>query len=294
MRKLHKFQIITLLLILFSEYALAQMTAEDLLGDKSEKINYTTATFKASRLILGHTIEQPDKGELEFRISHRFGKINGGFYEYFGLDQAWIHFSLEYSVMDRLTLGIGRSNYNKTYDGYLKYALLRQQSGKRNVPLSLSYVAAMEYITIKKDPEIDTEHRFSYVHQLLMASKLHKRLSLQISPTFVHKNLVDLKSQSNDIFSLGAGGRVKVTNRLTINAEYFWVSDLTAPEGVKRYPPLSIGFDLETGGHVFQIMVSNSLPMREVGFITETGGDWMDGGIHLGFNISRMFNVVNH
>ena len=287
------FRIIILFLTSVSLYA--QNDAEDLLNQLTEnQTDFTSATFKASRVILGHSIEQPDAGELEFRISHRFGEINGGAYELWGLDQAWIHFSLEYSPIDRLTVGLGRSNYRKTYDGYLKYALIKQQKGKKNIPVSVSLMTSAEYVSEKNDIEnYNNIHRWNYVTQALIASKINKRLSLQISPTYVHRNLVDTKSMSNDIFSAGLGGRFKITNRLSINAEYFWVNDLTSPENITYYPPLSIGIDLETGGHVFQIMVSNSLPMREAAFITETTGNWADGGVHLGFNISRMFNVVN-
>ena len=287
-----KIHLLLLLLLGCVPYMLAQ-EADDLLDEMlTEQNNITTSTFKASRVILGHSIEQPKKGELEFRISHRFGQLNGGSYELWGLDQAWIHLSLEYSPIDRLTIGLGRSNYKKTYDGYLKYALLQQQNGTRNLPVSFSIISSIEYYTLKNDiPDFKNNHRFAYVAQALIARKFNDKLSMQLSPTFVHRNYVENKAMKNDVYALGFGGRYKLSKRISVNAEFFWVNDLTGRDGLKNQYPLSVGIDLETGGHVFQIMLTNALPMREVGFLTETTSKWSDGGIHLGFNISRMFNI---
>ena len=283
----------TILLVVFSQVLAAQNEADMLLDEMlAEESDITTATFKASRIINGHSIEQPKKGELEFRISHRFGELNGGAYELWGLDQAWIHLGLEFSPIDRFTFGIGRSNYQKTFDGYAKYALLKQQKGKRNVPVSLSLMGSMEYETMKNDiPDFNNAHRLAYVGQMLIARKFNQNFSLQLSPTLVHRNYVESREMENTIYAVGIGGRHKITKRLSINAEFFWVSDLTGPGDISYQYPLSVGIDLETGGHVFQIMLSNSVAMREVGFITETRGKWSDGGIHLGFNVSRMFHL---
>lgn len=288
-----KFYFTFLLLFLITVTVVSQGDAESLLDDLiSNEPEIVEATFKASRVVNGHSVAQPDVGEMEFRISHRFGKLNGGGYELFGLDQTTIHFSLEYSPFERFTVGIGRSNYLKTYDGYLKYAIIRQQKGAKNIPLSLSYVASSEYYTQRVETEnFENKHRFSHVHQLLIASKINKRISLQISPTSVHRNLVDNSEIKNTNLAAGIGGRFKVTNRLSINGEFFWVDDLSAADDIKLYYPISVGIDLETGGHVFQIMVTNSLSMRETGFLTNTTETWTDGGLHFGFNISRMFHL---
>lgn len=287
-----KFCISLGLLMLAVQINLAQ-DADDLLNEMmNEQANITAATFKSTRVILGHSIEQPKAGEMEFRISHRFGELNGGAYEFWGLDQAWIHFSLEYSPLSSLTLGVGRSDYEKTFDAYAKYALLKQQSGKKSVPVAVSVMASTEYKTIKNDiPNFKNSHRLAYVAQVLVARKFNENLSLQLSPSLVHRNYVERKEMENTIYALGFGGRYKVSKRISLNAEFFWVSDLTGPEGLTNQYPLSLGFDLETGGHVFQIMLTNALPMREAAFLTETRGSWSDGGIHLGFNLSRMFNL---
>ena len=263
---------------------------DDLIGDLLEKeSSIVSSTFKTTRVINGHSIEQPAKGELDFRISHRFGRLNTGSYELWGLDQATIHFSLEYSPLDYLTIGVGRSSYRKTYDGYIKAAILKQQQG---IPVFISYVATSEIVTLKNElKDYKLKHRVGYVHQLLIARKFSKQFSVQVSPSVVHKNLVPEAEMDNTLLSLGVGARYKLTKRLSVNAEAFFTDFGTIPENIEYYHPISLGIDLETGGHVFQIMLTNSLPMREIGFISETTGDFFKGDIHLGFNISRTFNL---
>jgi hypothetical protein len=268
---------------------------DDVLNDiQSSDKNITTNTFKASRIIIGHSIEQPAQGEMDFRISHRFGRLNNGLYEIWGLDDATIHFSFEYSLYDWLTIGIGRSNWQKTYDGFLKMALLKQQRGRNNIPVSVSYFVSTEAITLKNEIEdFKWLHRLSYTHQILIARKFNKRLSIQLIPSYVHRNIVDVPAMSNDILALGLGARFKITNRFSFNAETYFVHHKEIPENIDYHYPISFGIDLETGGHVFQVLLTNSLPMREAAFIGKTTGNWADGDIHLGFNISRMFNIYN-
>ncbi|MEN8137611.1 MAG: DUF5777 family beta-barrel protein [Bacteroidota bacterium] len=254
--------------------------------------SYESAVFKATRVINGHSVEQMKAKHLDFRISHRFGELNGGAYELFGLDQATIHLSFEYGINDWLMVGLGRSNLQKTYDGFVKLKLLKQTAGSNSIPVFLSYMGSTELISTKwADPERDNlfSSRLTYVHQLLIARKFNERLSLQLSPTLVHKNLTPTESDPNDLFSIGVSGRYKISKRVSLNAEYFYTF---RPEdaSVDYKNALSIGVDIETGGHVFQIMLTNAQAMREGGFIWGTNNhNWSDGGIHLGFNISRVF-----
>lgn len=255
--------------------------------------SYESAAFKATRVINGHSVEQMKARHLDFRISHRFGELNGGSYEFFGLDQATIHLSLEYGIKDWLMAGIGRSSLMKTYDGFVKLKLLRQTAGSDNVPVFLSYMGSGEIFGTKwSDPARDNKFssRLSYVHQILIARKFSKDLSFQLAPTVVHKNLTATELDSNDLFALGASARYKIGNRVSVNAEYFYAfrSDRASAD----YPnALSFGVDIETGGHVFQLMLTNSQAMREGGFIWgENNGDWSNSGVHFGFNISRVFS----
>jgi hypothetical protein len=262
---------------------------EEATGTETE---YISATFKSTRIINGHSIERMPEGQLDFRISHRFGQLNSGAYNLWGLDQANIHLSLEYGITDWVMAGIGRGTYEKTFDGFLKFSIIRQSKGEKNIPVAISYFASAALNSLKWDKSGDLYFwdRISYVNQLLIGRKFSERFSLELNPTFVHRNLVATELDPNDLFSLGAGARLKLTKRISFNVEYYYVvPPRNDYKSTKTYNPLSVGFDIETGGHVFQIHLTNSLAMIEKGFIGETTGDWTDGGIHIGFNISRVF-----
>jgi len=288
-----KWGIVLIFLSVLCTSLLAQ-EEEDLLAllGEEEITDYTYATFKTNRIINLHSVENTAKGVLDIKISHRFGFINGGISELFGLDQASIRIGADYGISNRLMVGFGRSSFEKTYDGFIKYKLLKQSSGARNMPFTASVMASTAIKTIPfRDP--DRENYFSsrmyYVFQGLIGRKFNESLSLQLSPTLVHRNLVRTSSESNDVVSLGIGGRMKLTKRTSFNVEYIYVLPNQLAPGYRN--SLSVGFDIETGGHVFQLHFTNSTSMIEKGFITETVGNWFDGDIHFGFNVSRVFTV---
>jgi hypothetical protein len=284
------------LFIVFSSFA-AWAQPDDgtdllsLLGEE-ETTDYATATFKTTRIINLHSVEQAAGGVLDFRISHRFGFINTGAYELFGLDGATIRLGFEYGINDRIMVGVGRSSFNKTYDGFTKVKILRQSTGKKNMPISLSWFSSMTLNSMKwRYPERENffSSRLQYAHQLLIARKFGERLSLQLSPTLIHRNLVSVPEEAHDVYAMGAGGRFKITKRSSVNAEYVYVlPDQLLPMYKNSF---SVGLDIETGGHVFQLHCTNSTSMVETGFVSETVGDWMEGDIHFGFNVSRVFTV---
>lgn len=271
----------------------AQQDLMDILNKESKpEIKFATATFKSTRIMNGHSIERMPSGQLDFRISHRFGKINSGPYEFFGLDQANIHFGLEYGITDWLMIGVGRGTYEKTVDGFAKFSILRQSSGARVIPVSLTFFSSVALKTVKwTDPERTNyfTSRLAYVSQILIARKISQGFSLQVTPSYVHRNLVATALDPNDLFAVGAGGRMKLTKRISFNAEYYYIINPGTYLTQQTYNPLSVGFDIETGGHVFQLIFTNSVAMIEKGFIGETTGDWLKGDIHFGFNISRVF-----
>ena len=266
-----------------------------LMSQMEETTEYTSATFKATRILNGHSVERTHEGQLDFRISHRFGTINSGAYEFFGLDQAHIHLGLEYGIKDWMMIGIGRGTFEKTVNGFTKFRILRQSSGLKTMPVSLSYMTGIYINGLRwEDPENDIEfyHRLSFVHQLQIARKFSPGFSFQITPSYLHQNLVAGPSDPNDLFALGAGTRIKLSRRISLNAEYFYLfkpSNETLTAAI--YNPLSLGIDIETGGHVFQIICTNSVGMEENAFLAHTTGKWLDGDIHIGFNISRMFQI---
>lgn len=272
----------------------AQTDLMDLFGEEPETVDYTTATFKTTRLVLGHSIENPAPGVLMFLIQHHFGRVNSGAYEFWGMDQANIRLGFEYGINDRLAVGVGRSSYKKTFDGFVKRKILRQSTGAKEMPVSLTYFGSISLNSLKwaePDRENYFSSRLAFTNQLLIARKFSPALSFQITPTLVHKNLVATEEDKNDIFASGFGGRVKLTNRASLNAEYWYVfSDQIVSQPYDN--SFSIGFDLETGGHVFQLFCTNSDPIFESGFITETVGKWNKGDVYFGFNISRVFTIV--
>ncbi len=253
-----------------------------------DPVQFVEATFKGSRLINGHSVQNRKKNELEFLISHRFGRINSGGYEFFGLDGANIRLGLEYGLTKFMTIGVGRNSYDKTYDGFLKLKLLRQSKGVGSMPFSLVYFTSMAYKTLKDQEGFDdSTSKMAYTHQLLIARKFNAAFSLQLMPTIVHRNRVEEVNGENDQYALGVGGRIKLTQRLALNMEYYYRYD--APDNENLFNSLAIGFDIETGGHVFQLHFTNSRTMIERGFITETTGDFFGGDVHFGFNVSRVF-----
>jgi hypothetical protein len=282
--------------LVLSTVVFAQENLMDELDASAEpETNYTTATFKSTRIVNGQSIERMRTKQLDFRISHRFGLINQGAYELFGLDQSNVHFALEYGLTDWLMVGVGRGTYQKTYDGFTKVSLLRQSTGAVNMPVSVSVFASAALNSTKWPDPARTNYfssRLSYSYQVLVGRKFGQRLSAQITPTVVHRNMVATELDPNDTYAVGLGGRVKLTSRISLNAEYYYViNPLNNFPSTQTYNPLAVGIDIETGGHVFQLMFTNSLAMIEKGFITETSGQWGKGDIHFGFNISRVFNL---
>lgn len=256
------------------------------------KTGFVTGTFKATHIVNMQTVESAAKGDLNFVIQHRFGQLNSGSYNFFGLDNATLRLGLDYGITDALNVGIGRSSYLKTFDGYLKYKLLRQtESGK--MPVSVSLLGTITNYTqniVGKD-YLTTKYRTAYSGQLLIARKISSRLSLEVTPTYLHYNLVPTVNDKNDLFALGMGGRMKITKRMSINAEYDYLPSGQVVSSTV-HNSFSLGWDIETGGHVFQLVFSNSQSMLETQYLAQTTGTWGKGDIYFGFNISRNFNLM--
>ncbi|MBL7794777.1 MAG: hypothetical protein JNK77_20745 [Saprospiraceae bacterium] len=265
----------------------------DLLGEE-EETEFTTNAFKSSRVINSQSMEMLQVGTLDFRILHRFGALNQGYKEFFGLDQASMRMGFDYGVLPNMSIGIGRSTSKKELDGFVKYRILWQSKGKRNMPLSLIWVSGMTYNGLPQplsqpDVEVTFSRRLAYYHQLIIGRKFSDRLTLQLSPILVHRNIVDNILVPNDLFAVGFGGRCKLSQRLALVWDYSYL--------INRFPanlqsnPLSIGFDIETGGHVFQLHFSNAIGMNERAYLTDSNDNWLKGDIRFGFNLSRVFQV---
>lgn len=284
---------ITSILFLGMQNVWAQDDLMALLDDNKDTKEDVTAVFKGARLILGHSTKTRKQGELELLISHRFGRINSGSHELWGLDNSSVRIGLEYGITDKLNVGIGRSSFDKSFDGFLKYKVLTQSKGKGGAPVSLTLLSSLAIRTTPKQ-EFDSTYdqfkeRLAYTYQLLISKKINSKLSFQMAPTFVNRNRpVDLTDE-DQIIALGLGGRYKLSGSVTFNIEYY--PRLNQESNSTEYNSIAMGVDIETGGHVFQLHLTNSQMTFERAFITETFDDFFNGDIHFGFNISRTFQL---
>ena len=284
-------------LIAQSLSVLAQ-SSDDLLNMVAEKPTkeYVTATFKTTRLINFHTVEILSKRSLDFRISHRFGDFNTGAYNAWGIDGgANIRLALEYTHGSRLMFGIGRTSGKKIVDGFLKFRLLKQTTQGGGMPISVTLFSSV-YHTFLQNVYIDGVNKYqnipdrlSYCNQIMIGRKFNSRFSFQLTGAMVHFNVVDKITDKNDCFIVGAVTRFKFAKRQAITLEY--AHRLNKYTDSKLYDSFGIGYDLETGGHVFQMHFTNSFGLTEDQFYMNTNTSWENWGIRLGFNISRVFSL---
>lgn len=291
-----KFTFFFFLLSSFSTFSQDDLLS--LLGEE-KTVDIATAAFKTNRVINGHSIENTAKGVMDFKINHRFDAFNNKDFAYslLGLDGADIRFGFDYGITDKLMIGVGRNSYEKVYDGFLKYRILRQQTGVKNIPISVSYLANMDFKTERwKGADTlfngKTWLRAYYTHQILIARKFSESTTIQLMPTLVHRNLARTAKEKNDVFLMGVAARQKLSKRVAVNIEYTYAFPNQLAENHKN--TFSLGFDIETGGHVFQMFFTNSSGTDHRSFLTETdkGWKWKDGAIRFGFNVSRVFTVV--
>lgn len=243
------------------------------------------ATFKSNKLINGQTVELIGKGVLQMQIMHRFGSMENAVYDFFGLDHATMRLGFDYGVSNRVSIGIGRSTVNKTYDPNIKIKFLHQSS---KVPLTATLYSSVAISTIQyvQPSDYRMTDRMNYTTQLLLARKFNASFSLQFMPTIIHKNYVEFY-QPNTYYALGAGGRLKLSNRIALTGEYYYQLNRT-----EFANSAAIGVDIETGGHVFQLQFTNSSAMTENIFITNTEQKFSDlKYLRFGFNLSRAFGV---
>lgn len=281
-------------------FAWAQDDLLDMLKDENTVSSPVLATFKGTKVITGQSNENIAKKHLNFLILHRFGELkdDAWYYSLLGIDEATVRIGFDYGISDKLMIGVGRSSKTKVYDFSVKYKIAQQKiGGNKNFPLAISYYGNMgidtkTFIEPARDNYLTS--RLSFCNQLIIARKINTSISLQITPTFIHRNLVAKTSDPNDVIALGLGGSFKITRSTRLNVEYYprlTGRDELIPNTTNKFEDyLAVGFDIETGGHVFQLMFSNSMYMYEQGFVAQTTGKWSDFGVRLGFNLSRTFS----
>lgn len=246
---------------------------------------YATATFKGLQIVTLQTTKMPAKKEFYFVVSHRFGTIKDGISEFFGLDMATTKIGGVYGITDGLAVSVSRHTMLKVYEAGIKYRLARQSD---NFPVDIVGYNTIDVNTFLEEeeyPNIEFADRLTYISQVLISRKLSDKVSLELVPSYIHRNLYEPLIENDSQFSLGAGGRVKLSKRLALNLEYAYNFDM--PDFYSQ--PLSVGLDIETGGHIFQLLFSNSQSMTEAGYLTHAAGDWGDGDFFFGFNLYRVF-----
>lgn len=264
---------------------------DDLLNEidqGSPEDNYATATFKGLKIVNFESTKLTAKKEITFVVSHRFGSIENGLDSFFGLDDAVTRLNFIYGLTDAINISVSRSSFQKIYEASVKYRLTKQK--ENGSPFTIvGYNSFLINTALDKAnlPKLEFENRLGYTAQILIARKMNKNLSLELAPTFFHDNFVIDNNQDNSQFALGFGGRYKLAKRWSLNADYGWHLNRSSSSPFKN--PLSIGVDLETGGHVFQMHFSNAQAMNTNGFLGQATGDWSDGDIYFGFNLSRVF-----
>lgn len=253
-------------------------------------------TFKSPKLVLLQTNETQKKQTLTFWVSHRFGDIggdSGGSHTFFGLDGATdIHLGLEYGITERLTVGIGRSRFNETYNLQGKYRLIQQM--EEGTPLSVTLFLQSSWITRKEqfNNEFQNEtDRISHFFQVILAKKISPSLSLMLNPGYLVRGQVEDPMDKKNFLVLGMGGRLKFTKSLSLIADYTWVNGLDRPDDLDaNYTnPFGVGLEIQTGGHVFSLNFMNARYITANNFIPNTTSSWGDGEVRFGFTISRNF-----
>ncbi len=282
---MHLMRVINLILLLFIGTGIFAQDQEllELLSSSDDK-GYTTATFKSTRVINGHSIETRSNGSLEFIISHRFGTLNSGYKDFYGLDFSTIRLGLEYGLTDNLNVGLGRASLGKVVDAFLKYRFVRQS---KSTPVTVTAFTSITRKTAEQEG-LSGLDRNTYTGQLHIARKFNSNFSFQISPTIIQRNLVRTFDDDNLLIAIGLGGRYKLSNRIAIVSEYY---PQLSSKSSQFEDSFAIGVDIETGGHVFQLHFTNAVEMNERGFIGETTDSFWDGDIHYGFNITRVFDL---
>jgi len=286
------FSFLIFLSVCFSSFAQDQDLLK-LVDNEKPKKEYVDYAFKSSRVIMGHSMEMIRPGVMDFRILHRFGNVNQGGYQFFGLDQATMRMGFDFGITKNLMVGIGRGTNKKEFDGFLKYRIIHQSKGPGSLPFSLLAVAGSTMQTLKW---ADTSRknfltsRLAFYGQLIVGSKITEGFTLQFAPTILHRNLVSTEKDPSDLYAVGIGARIRLSRRVSFNIDYFYRINQNLDDGTHN--PLSVGFDIETGGHVFQLHFTNAIGMNERAFLTESTNNWQKGDIQFGFNLSRTFQLT--
>ena len=263
----------------------------ELNATKSDKKEVSSAAFKGLQVANMQSTKLPMKGEFYFLVSHRFGDLTNGINNFFGLDNALTKLGGIYGVTNWLSVGLSRHTFQKTYELAAKYKLANQEDN--GFPVTIVGYNTMDTrtdLTTTLYPDLKYDYRLAYSNQLIVSRKFSSAFSAELTPIFIHKNLYDADKESQkNTFLLGTGARCKLSKRLSLNLDY--AARLNTTEGFTSpyHNAATLGLDIETGGHVFQLVLSNSQTMNDVSYYTTGSGIVGGKGIYFGFNMYRVF-----
>ncbi|HEX2683271.1 MAG TPA: DUF5777 family beta-barrel protein [Ferruginibacter sp.] len=296
--------------LVFSLVLLNTSFAQDSLNTEEKKEapkpKFTRAVFNATKIINMQSTEIVSPGVLQFMISHHFSYIwnkDGGSQnvaQFFGLNSGVAHtyLSFDYSPLKYMNLGFAMAGSSK-YEGWAKFRIIRQQTGLRNIPVTVGWYS-MVNVNTAKDPDNEfTGNKFAFMNQLLISRKFTDRISLQLMPTWIHYNVVPYGiNNSNEVFSLGFAGKYKATAKLNITLEYarqlnMYKNIISKSGAILNYQPdlLSIGAELSTGTHLFQFYIGSTTDASAIDQLSRNNSKIKDGNFAIGFTINRSMNV---
>lgn len=279
---------ILLLLLMLTTNALLPGQKPDI-SESGYKGDSYENTFSTSRVGIGQSVMITPHGEFHIVVQHRFSEITSSANDFFGLDYASTRLGFEYGISDWLSAGIGRSMTFKTYDLELKALLLKQAVNKS--PFSLTYYFSVLDNTSQSVNDFPAGHnsfgsRQSFVNQILIARN-QGRFAFQLSPFWVHTNYDANVNGSLNLVAVDLDGRIKLNEIFGIVAEYI---PIITRKSFSDTNPFTVGLDINTGGHQFQLVLSNSQGTNEKAILTNTAGSWAQGKIYFGFNLTRVFH----
>jgi len=274
--------------LLFGCFTFGQNSLLNEISAESDYENtFQMPAFKAMKVVNNQSTKLAGKGDLYLYVGHRFGAIKGGIGSLFGLDYANTKIEMLYGLFSEVQVGFSRESFKKTYNLHVKYAIKKQTS---SFPVSIVGYNSINLDTSLDEnvyPNLNYNERYVYISQLLVSRRFSDNFSLQLSPSVIKHNFLTTQAKTDYNYVLNTGSRLKISKRSSFNIDYSY--HLNRLKNSIEKNVLSVGVDMETGGHVFQLLFSNTQASDEAGVLTGAEGDWLKGDVFFGFNILRVF-----
>ena len=290
------YQLLIIAFIVFNSSINAQSLLDKLNKEFPNKPIYEIATFKTTRIGLGHSIETRKKGALEISLYNRYWDIPNFKGQRFLADKVSTRYGLDYSFTDNLTIGFGYTNHDKIIDGFVKYKLLKQRKSKKKLPISITFLQAFSHRKIANANANlysgnTSSNKYAFTSQVLIGRKMNSKFSLQITPTFIHREASSVTNDPNNQFAIAFGGRHKIGGHASIVSEYYYVANPL--KSFTTYNAFMVGVNWELSHLLLQFHFTNARNFVEDTFITQTKNNFnaKDGNFHFGFNATFVLHT---